>query len=169
MAATLAEREVAEGVGSWREQIPTPGVLASTAMAQQASIAAGDHCEAAAHEVHGGEAARGCFPGFIGEVARAEQCRCDVTVTGATESTIHGLQHPSRTLTLLPCEPRVGRDRTAMERTQETGDGLEPIEPFGAERDHSRRAFSTAPDAEAQDLEPFAVREAVKEVEALRV
>lgn len=144
MAATLAEREVAEGVGSWREQILTPGVLASTAMAQQASIAAGDHSEAAAHEVHGGEAARGCFPGFIGEVARAEQCRGDVAVTGATETTVHGLQHPSRTVTLLPREPRVGRDRATMKRTQETGDGLEPIEAFGAERDDGRRAFVRA-------------------------
>lgn len=144
MAATLAEREVAEGVGSWREQIPTPGVLASTAMAQQPAIAAGDHGEAAAHEVHRRKPARGCFPGFIGEVARAEQCRGDVAVTGATETTVHGLQHPPRTLTLLPREPRVGRDRAAMERTQETGDGFEPIEAFGAERNDGRRAFVRA-------------------------
>ena len=144
MAATLAEREVAEGVGRWREQIPTPDLLASTAMAQQASIAAGDHGEAAAHKVHGGEPARGCFPGFIGEVACAEQCRRDLAVAGAAETTVHGLQHPSRPVTLLPREPRVGRDRAAMERTQETGYGLEPIEAFGAERDDGRRAFVCA-------------------------
>jgi hypothetical protein len=57
------------------------------------------------------------------------------------ETTVHGLQHPSRTLTLLPCQPRVGRDRAAMERTQEAGDSLEPIEAFRAERDDGRRAF----------------------------
>lgn len=144
MAATLADREVAEGVGSWREQIPTPGVLASTAMAQQASIAAGDHGEAAAHEVHRRKPARGCFPGFIGEVACAEQCRRDLAVAGAAETTVDGLQHPSSTLTLLLGQPRVGRNRAAMERTQETGDGLEPIEAFGAERDDGRRAFVRA-------------------------
>lgn len=169
MAATLADREVAEGVGSWREQIPTPGVLASTAMAQQASIAAGDHGEAAAHEVHGREPARGCFPRFIGKVARAEQCHGDFAVAGAAETTVHGLQHPSRTLTLLPREPCVGRDRATMKRTQETGDGLEPIEAFGAERDDGRRAFVRAESAEAQDLEPFAIREGMNEVGALRV
>lgn len=31
-----------------------------------------------------------------------------------------------------------------MKRTQETGDGLEPIEAFGAERDDGRRAFVRA-------------------------
>ena len=31
-----------------------------------------------------------------------------------------------------------------MERTQETGDGLEPVEAFGAERDDGRRAFVCA-------------------------
>lgn len=138
-------------------------------MAQQASIAASDHGEAAAHKFHGGEPARGCFPGFIGKVARAEQGHGDFAIAGAAETTVNGLQHPSRTLTLLPREPRVGRDRATMERTQETGDGLEPIEPFGAERDDGRRAFSTAHAGEAQDLKPFAVREAMKEVEALRV
>lgn len=169
MAATLAERIVAEGVGSWWEQIPTPGLLASTAMTQQASIAASDHGEAAAHKFHGGEPARGCFPGFIGKVARAEQCRGDLAVAGTAKTPVHGLQHPSRTVTLLSCQPRVGRDRAAMERTQEAGDGLEPIEPVGAERDDGRRAFVCAHAGEEEDLKPFAVFEALKEVEALRV
>ena len=138
-------------------------------MAQQASITAGDHGKAAAHEVHRRKPARGCFPGFIGKIARAEQCHGDVAVAGAAETTVDGLQHASRTLTLLPREPRVGRDRATMERTQEAGDGLEPIEAFGAERDDGSRAFSIDCVGEAQDLEPFAVREAVKEVGALRV
>lgn len=56
-----------------------------------------------------------------------------------------------------------------MKRTQETGDGLEPIEAFGAERDDGRRAFVCTHAGEAQDLKPFAVFKAVKEVEALRV
>ncbi len=56
-----------------------------------------------------------------------------------------------------------------MKRTQETGDGLEPIEAFGAERDDGRRAFVRAESAEAQDLEPFAIREGMNEVGALRV
>jgi hypothetical protein len=56
-----------------------------------------------------------------------------------------------------------------MERTQEAGDGLEPIEPVGAQRDDGRRAFGAGHAGEAQDLKPFAVCEAVKEVEALRV
>jgi hypothetical protein len=56
-----------------------------------------------------------------------------------------------------------------MERTQETGDGLESIEAFRADRNDGRRAFVRAQSAEAQDLKPFAVREAVKEVGALRV
>lgn len=56
-----------------------------------------------------------------------------------------------------------------MERTQEAGDGLEPIEPVGAERDDGRRAIVCAHAGETQDLKPFAVWEAVKEVEALRV
>jgi hypothetical protein len=56
-----------------------------------------------------------------------------------------------------------------MERTQEAGDGLKPIEPVGAQRDDGRRAFGAVHAGEAQDLKPFAVCEAVKEVEALRV
>ncbi len=51
-----------------------------------------------------------------------------------------------------------------MKRTQEAGDGLEPIEAFGAERDDGRRAFGTAHASEAQDLKPFAVHEGVKKV-----
>lgn len=144
MAATLADREVSEGVGSGREQISTPGVLVSTTMAQQASIAAGDHGKAAAHQFHRRKPARGCFPRLIGKVGCAEQCRRDFAVAGAAETTVDGLQHPSRTLTLLPREPRVGRDRATMKRTQETGDGLEPVEAFGAERDDGRRAFVCA-------------------------
>lgn len=138
-------------------------------MTEQTSIAASDHGEAAAHKFHGGEPARGCFPGFIGKVARAEQRRGDVTVAGAAETAVHGLQHPSRTVTLLQCQPPVGRDRAAMERTQEAGDGLEPIEAVGAERDDGGRAFVCADAGEAKDLKPFAVFEVVKEVEALRV
>ncbi len=65
-------------------------------------------------------------------------------MAGAAQAPIHSLQHSARTLTLVPREPRVGRDRAAMKRTQETGDGLEPIEAFGAERDDGRGAFVRA-------------------------
>lgn len=138
-------------------------------MAQQASIAAGDHGEAAAYELHRRKPARRCFPRFVGKIASAEQGAGDFAMASAAEATIDCLQHAAGTVTLLPREPRVGRDESTMKGTQEARDRFEAVEPLEAERNDGRRALGGAHAGKAQNLKPLSVLERVNEMTALLI
>lgn len=84
-------------------------------MTQQSAIAAIDHGDAALDEIHGREATRRGLPGFVSEIAPAEQYLGDFAVTGAVGMAVYGLQHLARPPKLLPGQSRVGRHGPSME------------------------------------------------------
>lgn len=84
-------------------------------MTQQSAIAAVDHGEAALDEIHGREATRRGLPGFVGEIAPAEQHLGDFAVTGAVGMAVDGLQHAARAPKLLPGQSRVGWHGPSMD------------------------------------------------------
>ena len=141
--------------------------LWSAAMAKQLAIAATDHCASAAQQPHDGVTRRGSLPFIAGEPPCPEEDLGDFLLRGAGARTIHGLQHAARPRQLLARQPGVGRNAAAMERGQEAGDGLDPIESLRSERHQGDDGLTGGRVAGKNEVETLAVAEVVQDVQAV--
>ena len=113
-------------------------------MTQQLSIAARDHGTRIAQQRLDGVAGCRCLPFVPCKRAGLQDNPRDFLLGGACPLTIEGPQHASQPCTLLSCQPRIGRDRTPMERREEPLNGLDPVETIESERDDRNRDHAAA-------------------------
>lgn len=147
---------------------PCASPSALPAMAQQGAIAPGDHGPGVPQQGLDGMARRSVLPLLAVLAGEAEDDLRDLALGRAIAVAVEALQHPAQSQALLRRQPCVGRDRAAMERGQQPGQGFEAIEARAVERNDRGQRLAEADARLDVELETLAVAE-IKEKDILAI